>query len=151
MWRASALVHWSLWWIWVCCRLRTAGLRLDCCSWWQQHRFSFSTACFLVCFLNLRAYSPVRTCVERWSSNRIRKFTVWGLLVYKVKLLPCYMDHFCFFDHKTSAGTRKLFGWLVRNRLYVHHHHLHHKNTIIDQSSTTLWWNFIAVLLNPIL
>lgn len=74
----------------------------------------------------------MRTTVERRSGDSICKLTVWGLLVYKVELLPCYMDHFCFFDHKTPAGTRNLFGRLVWNRLNMDHHYLHHKDTIID-------------------
>lgn len=71
-----------------------------------------------------RTHRPVSAGVERWSSNGVRQLTVGRLLVYEVKLLPCYVDHFCFFDHETSAGARNLFGWLVRDWFYMHYYNL---------------------------
>lgn len=79
-----------------------------------------------------RTYEPVRTSVEGWSSHSVCELAVWGLLVYKVKLLPRYVDHLCFFEHQTPTGTRHFFGWLVWNRLDVHHNHLDHKETVTN-------------------
>lgn len=71
----------------------------------------------------------MRTIEERWGGDCVCELTVWGLLVYKVKMLSCYMEHFGFFDHKTPGGPRDLFRRLVWNRLYVNHQHLYHKDT----------------------
>ncbi|TNN46631.1 hypothetical protein EYF80_043164 [Liparis tanakae] len=76
--------------------------------------------------------------------QKVGELTVWRLLVYKVELLPGYVDHFCFFDHEKPTGTRNLFGWLVWNWLYVHHHHLHHQQRDDQIRNQDPKGNFIA-------
>lgn len=81
----------------------------------------------------------MRAAVERWASDCVGELTVWRFLIYKLELLSCDVNYICFPDDQAAAGARSFFGWLVRNRFYVHHHHL--------QTRAPSWTTFTSGLL----